>query len=243
MSTRRRTIRSGNGCATSAEVLGEARARGPRADPGRRHRALFQGADRGARRRAADPGGCARSRCAARLQSEGVRPLYAELARRDPQTASRLMPNDRSRIARALEVVLATGRSLSDWHREGMPALIDAERARRCSSLTEREELVARIETRFAAMLASRRAGGGAGARRAATRSVAAGDEGAWRALADPPSRRRDLAGRGGGRRHHGHPPLRQAPAHLVPQPDEGLALGPRRKRPKRRSKASSVSR
>ena len=37
------------------------------------------------------------------------------------RTAARLMPGDRSRITRALEVVLATGRSLSDWHSEGMP--------------------------------------------------------------------------------------------------------------------------
>jgi tRNA dimethylallyltransferase len=61
----------------------------------------------------------------ARLMSEGPRALHAELARLDPETARRLMPNDRSRIARALEVVKATGRSLSDWHREGMPSPID----------------------------------------------------------------------------------------------------------------------
>ena len=47
-----------------------------------------------------------------RLESEGVAPLYAELLERDPTTAHRLMPNDRSRIWRALEVMLATGRSL-----------------------------------------------------------------------------------------------------------------------------------
>ncbi len=33
-----------------------------------------------------------------RLQSEGVAPLYAELTARDPASAQRLMPNDRSRI-------------------------------------------------------------------------------------------------------------------------------------------------
>ncbi len=88
-----------------------------------------------------------------RLQSEGVRPLYAELLERDPMTAHRLMPNDRSRISRALEVVLATGRSLADWHREGMPPLIDAGRAVKVFVTCERDELVRRIETRFAAML------------------------------------------------------------------------------------------
>ena len=36
--------------------------------------------------------------------------------------AARLKPGDRLRIARALEVLEATGRSLADWHRDGMPA-------------------------------------------------------------------------------------------------------------------------
>ena len=44
-----------------------------------------------------------------RLAADGVAPLYAELQQRDPATAQRLMPGDRSRITRALEVVLATG--------------------------------------------------------------------------------------------------------------------------------------
>jgi tRNA dimethylallyltransferase len=63
------------------------------------------------------------------------------------------MPNDRSRICRALEVMLATGRSLTDWHRDGMPALVDPKRAAKIFLTCERKELVARIETRFAAML------------------------------------------------------------------------------------------
>ena len=88
-----------------------------------------------------------------RMQNEGVRTLYAELIARDPQTANRLMPNDRARISRALEVILATGRSLTDWHREGMPALIDAGRAAKVFITCERAALVQRIETRFAAML------------------------------------------------------------------------------------------
>lgn len=96
-----------------------------------------------------------RSGVRGRMQSEGVAPLYAELARLDPLTAQRLMPNDRSRISRALEVVLATGRSLTDWHREGQPALIDPDRAAKVFVTCERKQLVARIETRFAAMLAA----------------------------------------------------------------------------------------
>jgi tRNA dimethylallyltransferase len=94
-----------------------------------------------------------REKVRTRLQSEGVAPLYAELMQRDSVTAQRLMVNDRSRISRALEVVLATGRSLSDWHREGMPALVDPKRAAKIFITCERKELVARIQTRFAAML------------------------------------------------------------------------------------------
>ncbi len=91
----------------------------------------------------------------ARLQSEGAPALHAELARRDPEMAARLMVNDRSRISRALEVVLATGRSLTDWHREGMPALVDPARAAKVFLACGRQELVRRIETRFATMLQS----------------------------------------------------------------------------------------
>ena len=96
-----------------------------------------------------------RTRVRGRLQSEGVAPLYAELLERDPATAHRLMPNDRSRIARALEVMEATGRSLSDWHREGMAAPVDPRTVAKIFLTCERKELVARIETRFAAMLAA----------------------------------------------------------------------------------------
>jgi tRNA dimethylallyltransferase len=96
-----------------------------------------------------------RSQMRGRLASEGAAALHGELASLDPATAQRLMVNDRSRIARALEVVLATGRSLSDWHREGKPALVDPARAAKIFLTCERKQLVARIETRFAAMLAA----------------------------------------------------------------------------------------
>jgi tRNA dimethylallyltransferase len=90
-----------------------------------------------------------------RLETEGVSALYADLIKHDPVSAARLMPLDRARIARALEVVLATGRSLSDWHGEPQPPLLDADRTVRIFIETDRKELVARIETRFHAMLAN----------------------------------------------------------------------------------------
>jgi tRNA dimethylallyltransferase len=94
-----------------------------------------------------------RAQVRGRLQSEGAAALHANLARLDPATAQRLMVNDRSRISRALEVMLATGRSLTDWHRDGLPALIESSRAAKIFLTCERKLLVARIEARFAAML------------------------------------------------------------------------------------------
>jgi tRNA dimethylallyltransferase len=61
-----------------------------------------------------------RARVRKRLREEGAAALHAELEARDPQMARRLMPRDRTRVARALEVVTATGRSLADWQRDGM---------------------------------------------------------------------------------------------------------------------------
>jgi tRNA dimethylallyltransferase len=94
-----------------------------------------------------------RSMVRQRIATEGAPALHAELTQRDPVTAARLMVNDRSRISRALEVVQATGRPLSDWHSEGLPPLIDAGKAVKVFITCERKELVARIETRFHAML------------------------------------------------------------------------------------------
>jgi len=44
----------------------------------------------------------------ARLERDGVEALHAELARRDPTSAERLKPRDRTRIARALEVIVGS---------------------------------------------------------------------------------------------------------------------------------------
>jgi tRNA dimethylallyltransferase len=90
-----------------------------------------------------------------RLKDEGIALLYEELSQRDPETASRLMPADRARITRALEVVLATGRSLTEWHRHGLKPAVDATRAIKIFLKVEREELYRRINARFDAMLAA----------------------------------------------------------------------------------------
>ena len=79
MSMRRRTIRSGAGCRDVAEVLTEHRQARPHADPGRRHRALFQGADRRARCRTADPGRHSRQRARAARTARARRPCTPNL--------------------------------------------------------------------------------------------------------------------------------------------------------------------
>ena len=89
----------------------------------------------------------------ARLERDGVEALHAELARRDPAAAERLKPRDRTRIARALEVIEATSRSLSDWHRDGLPPLLPAGTFRALFLEPDREQLYARIDARFDAML------------------------------------------------------------------------------------------
>jgi tRNA dimethylallyltransferase len=91
----------------------------------------------------------------ARLERNGAEALHAELARRDPLAAARLNLRDRTRIARALEVVEATGRSLLDWHREGQPPLLPKDSFRAVFLAPERDTLYARIDARFDAMLAA----------------------------------------------------------------------------------------
>lgn len=55
-----------------------------------------------------------RSSLRQRLLREGIAGLYTDLLEKDPQLAARLKPTDKQRIIRGLEVVLSTGRRLSD---------------------------------------------------------------------------------------------------------------------------------
>jgi tRNA dimethylallyltransferase len=89
----------------------------------------------------------------ARLERDGVEALHTQLMLRDPASAERLKPRDRIRIARALEVVEATGRSLTDWHRDGLPPLLPSGQFAGVFLAADRDELYARIAARFDAML------------------------------------------------------------------------------------------
>jgi tRNA dimethylallyltransferase len=52
------------------------------------------------------------------VRALGTVALHETLSARDPVMAARLKPGDRQRLARALEVFLATGRSLAAWQSE-----------------------------------------------------------------------------------------------------------------------------
>lgn len=89
----------------------------------------------------------------ARMERNGVEAMHAELAQRDPASAENLKPRDTARIARALEVIEATGRSLRDWHHEGLPPLLEPEGVKAIFLAPDRKELYTRIDARFESML------------------------------------------------------------------------------------------
>jgi tRNA dimethylallyltransferase len=81
--------------------------------------------------------------------------LHAILRARDAEMARRLMPTDRQRIVRALEVLESTGRSLADWQGQpGKPVLAEHETVR-LLAVPDRTMQAAVIGARFDAMLAA----------------------------------------------------------------------------------------
>jgi tRNA dimethylallyltransferase len=90
----------------------------------------------------------------ARMAREGVEALHAQLMLRDPVSGAKLKPRDSARVARALEVIEATGRALPDWHRDNLPPLLDPEDVTAVFLAPDRKELYARINARFETMVA-----------------------------------------------------------------------------------------
>lgn len=78
--------------------------------------------------------------------------LHARLARLDPATAERLHPNDSQRIQRALEVVMLSGRSLTELQRQSSSAP-SGPWLKIALSLPDRALLHARIEQRVHEMM------------------------------------------------------------------------------------------
>jgi tRNA dimethylallyltransferase len=90
---------------------------------------------------------------AERLRTEGVASLAADLSARDKATADLTDLNNPMRVARALEVLLATGKGMAAWRAETPPPLI-AE-AEKKLVLPDRDHVYARCEARFDQMIAN----------------------------------------------------------------------------------------
>lgn len=95
-----------------------------------------------------------RRRVRAHLDAVGPEAVHAELAVRDPVMGARLRPTDRQRLARALEVLEATGRSLAEW--QSVPGTSPKHLAFHCFAvLPERAALHAACDARWQRMMAA----------------------------------------------------------------------------------------
>jgi tRNA dimethylallyltransferase len=89
----------------------------------------------------------------ARVEGLATAALHAELAACDPEMAARLRPSDRMRVMRALEVFVATGRSLASFQGARQPGPLDGLPLLKLFVSPEREEVRARIDRRFEQMM------------------------------------------------------------------------------------------
>jgi tRNA dimethylallyltransferase len=86
-------------------------------------------------------------------ERKGLDRLHRMLRRVDPQAAARIMPRDRKRIVRALEVYLTTGRPLTDHFKETASPIGDCEviaLALRLPAALTSERVTKRVEEQFA---------------------------------------------------------------------------------------------
>lgn len=102
----------------------------------------------------ADPG--MRACLEAEAVERGWASLHAELAAVDPEAGRRIHATDAQRIQRALEVYRVSGRTITDWRREGLATpRLPFRVLKLVLAPADRAVLHARIERRFDAMLAS----------------------------------------------------------------------------------------
>lgn len=84
-----------------------------------------------------------------------VADAYIALRQADPRAAARLNPADSTRIARALEVIRSTGRTLTDWQEAREGGIADAITIAPLVLLPPRDWLRDRCDQRLARMFAS----------------------------------------------------------------------------------------
>jgi tRNA dimethylallyltransferase len=94
-----------------------------------------------------------RSKWRACAENTPASELHNELARRDPKTAGRIANTDRQRIVRALEVIEATGKPLSDIQAQPVQSLLDPAKWLRVVLVADRAEPEVRIAKRLSNML------------------------------------------------------------------------------------------
>jgi len=95
-----------------------------------------------------------RTKIRAEAAGVAVADLHARLAASDPAMAARLRPSDPQRILRALEVLAATGRSLSFFQAARAAPLLDMSCCLGIFLAPDRSALHAQIDARFDSMLA-----------------------------------------------------------------------------------------
>ena len=92
--------------------------------------------------------------CMATLSSQGGAAFRAALAKADPVTAARLFDGDSQRLVRAMGVVRATGRPISEWQQDPHQGAL-AGQAVTVAVTPPREAVYEAINARFAAMMDS----------------------------------------------------------------------------------------
>ena len=90
----------------------------------------------------------------AEVRALPVAQAHAALAALDPAAAARLAPADTTRVARALEVVRSTGRTLTRWQEERIGGIGERIALAAIVLLPDRDWLWARCDSRAATMLA-----------------------------------------------------------------------------------------
>jgi tRNA dimethylallyltransferase len=88
-----------------------------------------------------------------RVRGTSVDANRAELERLDPAGAARIKPADTTRVARALEVILSTGRAIGDWQKLREGGIGTEVALNSLILLPPRDWLYARCDRRFAEMV------------------------------------------------------------------------------------------
>jgi tRNA dimethylallyltransferase len=88
-----------------------------------------------------------------KVRGRSVDENRAKLLKLDPDAAARLKPADRLRIARALEVVLSTGKTLGEWQQRLEGGIAEEIELRPLILLPPRDWLYRRCDERFAGMI------------------------------------------------------------------------------------------